>query len=298
MPGISFAEDEMNKRTDVLFGIPDWTEIREHGKTCVDMHFHTNCSDSYTDYGALMQLASRRGTGVAITDHNLVSNAIREDVPDDVLVIPGVEVSTSDGPHILVYFYERSDLKDFYESYLEPRLQSCPWLALKNCDTADLLDRLKDENCAISAAHPMGYLGSNKGVEVCIRKGYLDKSIVSGLDAYEVICSGMTHLNNISAIKSALEHGLNFTGGTDGHLLSEVGRVVTISESNTIEGFLNDLKSGKNSVVGLEKNLIKKGEMAAASLSKFLRHAPSAGAVQAHQLGKGIKRSIDTKTRK
>ena len=136
----------------VRFERPDWGAIRDSGDMAVDMHFHTSCSDSFTDVRAAVRLAAERGVGVAITDHNLIESLVRikgEDTP--VPVIPGMEVSTSDGPHILVYFYDLSDLERFWYRSIRPRLQECPWLALRDCPTERLLDLLEKENCVVSA---------------------------------------------------------------------------------------------------------------------------------------------------
>lgn len=269
---------------DVVFEAPDWGVLRSEGRMAVDMHYHTNCSDSFTDVRQAIRLADERGVGVAITDHNLISSLMKiKDEDQPVPVIPGMEVSASDGPHILVYFYELTDLERFWYRYIRPRLQECPWLALRDCPTETLLDMLERENCVVSAAHPMGYLLSNKGVEVCVRKGYLSQDTAKRLDAYEVICSGMTRESNLSALSAAERYGIGFTGGTDGHTLEEIGRVVTVSDASDTDGFLNDVLRHRVDVIGLEKTVPKKMRMASASCAKFIMHSPSTILVQSGQ---------------
>lgn len=280
---------------DAVFQEPDWAGIHESGRMAVDMHFHTNCSDSFTDPEVALDLAEKRGIGVAITDHNLISSLIKlKDRDLRVPVIPGMEVSTTDGPHILIYFYDISDLEEFWGREIRPRLRECPWLALRDCTTETLFGLLEKENCVVSAAHPMGYLGSSKGVEVCIRRGFLDESVTERLDAYEVICSGMTRQSNMAALESARRHGLMFTGGSDGHTLGELGRVVTVSDASDTDGFLDSILSGSADVVGLEKTVPKKVHMASASLARFMMHSPSAIRVQTSQ----AMMSADRSTRK
>ena len=276
----------------VRFERPDWEAIRDSGRMAVDMHFHTNCSDSFTDIDAAIKLAAERGVGVAITDHNLISSLVRikgRDIP--VPVIPGMEVSTSDGPHILVYFYDQDDLERFWYHNIRPRLQECPWLALRDCPTERLLEMLEGESCVVSAAHPMGYLMSNKGVEICIRKGYLDEDIARRLDAYEVLCSGMTRESNRESLMSATMYGIGFTGGTDGHTLGEIGNVVTVSDASEVDSFLDDVVRKRVDVIGLEKTVPKKVYMASASLSRFMMHSPSAIMVQTNQAVRSADRS-------
>ena len=269
---------------DVRFERPDWGAIRESGMMAVDMHFHTSCSDSFTDIDSALKLAEERGVGLAVTDHNLISSLVRiKDRRTPVPVVPGMEVSTSDGPHILVYFYDLRDLERFWYHEIRPRLQECPWLALRDCPTERLLDMLEGENCVVSAAHPMGYFGTNKGVEICIRKGYLKEDVARRLDAYEVLCSGMTRESNREALASAKRYGLGFTGGTDGHTLGELGNVLTMSEASDVGTFLEDVAQHRVNIVGLEKSIPKKVHMASASLSKFVMHSPSAIYVQTNQ---------------
>ncbi len=278
---------------EVEYCKPDLRALEDDGKMAVDMHFHTNCSDSFTDVDRLMELAQARRVGVAITDHNLIDSIRRIQGKEyTVPVIPGMEVSTSDGPHILVYFYEYKDLEGFWNREIRPRLNHCPWLALKDCPTESLLDLLEKESCVVSAAHPMGYMMSNKGVEVCISKGYLDPKVAERLDAYEVLCSGMTRRSNDLAREAAIRYGIGFTGGTDGHLMTEVGNVVTVSDATDIDGFLESIKNHEVDICGIEKSATKKVQMGSASTAKFVRHAPSTVHVQAEQALMSIKRGI------
>jgi len=260
------------------------------------MHIHTDCSDSYSNIKRLLKIARSRGVGMAVTDHNLITSLEAIDLEDqDVFIIPGMEVSTSDGPHILTYFYEMNDLRDFWEENIRPRLQSCPWLALRDCTTEKLLDLLEDRNCVVSGAHPMGYLGSNKGVEICNRKGYISDETVKRLDAYEVICGGMTREDNIEAVRSFGRYGLGITGGSDGHIAEDLGSVVTISEADDVESFLNNILKGKNHVRGSEKDFPRRALTGLTSFYNFLDYTPAVIKVQSYQMAKTIRRGTKRK---
>ncbi len=171
-----------------IFEEPDVLGLEKDGFICADMHFHTDASDSFTKVQDAVRLAKERHLALAITDHNLVSNAMKVAGRKDVVVIPGMEVSTTDGPHILVWFYDQKELNEYWKRVIKDRLRSCPWLALRDLTSEQLIDSLENENCVVSAAHPMGYFGNNKGLEGCIRKGYLPESLAKRLDAYEGIC--------------------------------------------------------------------------------------------------------------
>jgi hypothetical protein len=257
------------------FARPDCLALMSQGLQCADMHFHTRFSDSFTDVGSALKLAKARGTGLAITDHNLIQG-VEEAVSmkPDVMVIPGIEVSTWDGPHVLVYFYDASSLRSYWERCIRPNMSKSPWLAISK-GTEWLLDSLEGECCLVSAAHPMGYLMACKGLQKCIDKGRLADTVARRFDAYEVICSGMSRGENIGALKAAERYRLGFTGGTDGHLLWELGNVVTISESQDVEGFLKGVIEKRNRVIGMEKSSPTKVAMGTAVTARFMRYLPS-----------------------
>lgn len=273
-----------------VFAPADPMALTTDGWCCADLHFHTNCSDSFTALPQALRLAERRGTGMAVTDHNLVSAAAQAVRQDRVFIVPGMEISTTDGPHLLVYFYDARDLVSFWQTQIRPRLASCPWLALEDGPTARILDLLEGEPCLVGAAHPMGYLGNRKGVEVCIRHGLLSPAVAERLDFYEVICGGMTRKANKTALDAAQRYGLGRTGGTDGHLLSDLGHVVTAVRADDLEGFLNGILSGRTFVRGEEKNLLRKAETGSASCARFMEHLPSASYCQLQHVGRVLRR--------
>jgi len=289
-------EVKVSSETKIKFENPDWKSIEEAGYCCVDMHIHTDCSDSYSNIRRLLGIARSRNVGMAVTDHNLITSLETIDVEkEDLLIIPGMEVSTSDGPHILTYFYEMKDLRDFWYENIKPRIQSCPWLALKDCSTEKLLDLLENYNCVVSAAHPMGYLGSNKGVEICSRKGYISDDVIKRLDAYEVICGGMTREDNVEAVRSFNKYDLGITGGSDGHIAEDLGSVVTFSKADDAESFLDNIKKRENFVRGSEKDFQRRALTGLTSFYNFLDYTPSVIRVQSHQMAMTIKRGTKRK---
>jgi Predicted metal-dependent phosphoesterases (PHP family) len=259
----------------VVFSKPDWNDLRERGINAADMHFHTHYSDSYTDVKKAIKLAEKRNVGFAVTDHNLIGGAVEaSEVKTDVTIVPGIEISAWDGPHILVYFYDISDLKEYWKRSIKENVQRSPFLAISK-DTEWILNSLEDENCVISAAHPMGYFGFNKGMQKCINKNCLCDHITSRVDAYEVICSGMSHSGNVASRRFADICGLGYTGGTDGHLMRELGNVVTCTEEQGVEGMLNSIKKRTNFIIGQEKSFPSKVEMGVVTMTQYFRYIPS-----------------------
>jgi hypothetical protein len=242
----------------VYFERPIIEHIRASGFQAVDMHFHTNHSDAYTTVRSALSSAKRKGVGLAITDHNTPSGALEAHrLQTGVLLIPGMEVSAEDGPHILLFFYDLAEMVDFYHREIERRKGKSPYMAT-TLSTEDILECSARYNCVRAAAHPYGYFMFNRGVAKCVEKEYLGPETLSRFEAIEVINGGMTRNLNRKASDLAVKLGLGLVGGTDGHTLRGLGSVLTCGESGDVEGFLSDIVHRRSFVLGREKNLIDK----------------------------------------
>jgi len=256
----------------VLFEFPDLVQLRKEGFTAVDMHYHTNHSDGRASVHQVLSIARRSGFGLAITDHNEISASLKAfHDKGDLLIVPGMEVSAFDGPHILLYFYSISDLKHYFHHHIEPNRQGNPWMAIK-LRSQEIVDRAEGYGCITIAAHPYGYLLFNKGLNKCIDGGYISPECMKRFDGLEVICGGMAHSLNVKATKLAKEKNVSFTGGTDGHLLSDLGKVVTCAREDTLDGFLAAIESRRNLVIGKEKRAQQKIATGMIVMSKHSRY--------------------------
>ena len=276
----------------VRFEVPDLAQLRKEGLTAVDMHFHTNHSDGHVSVHQVLAKARRTGFGLAVIDHNVISGSLQAfQERGDLLIVPGMEVSAFDGPHILTYFYSPGDLEDFFRRHIEPNRQGSPWLAIK-LGTQEIIDRAESYNCVTIAAHPYGYLLFNKGLLKCIEGKYLPIEIAKRFDGFEVICGAMTHWVNLKAMKLAEERNMSFTGGTDGHLLSDAGEVVTCAPEDTLEGFLNAVASRRNLVIGYEKGTLRKIATGVVVMTKHSRYFVPAMAINYQQNAHRVKHYI------
>jgi predicted metal-dependent phosphoesterase TrpH len=256
----------------VRFEIPDMAEVEKEGLSAVDMHFHTDHSDGRASVHDVLAKARMRDFGAAITDHNVISGSLQAFRDrGDLLVVPGMEVSAFDGPHILTYFYSPRDLEDYFKRHIEPNRQGSPWLAIK-LGTQEIIDRAEEYNCVTIAAHPFGYLIFNKGLLKSIGAKYLPPELLARFDGLEVISGGMTHSLNLKAMRLAHEKALAFTGGTDGHLRSDLGGVVTCAHETTLEGFLDAIAARRNLVIGREKGPLQKLATGMVMIAKHTRY--------------------------
>ncbi len=242
------------------------------GRNCmaVDMHVHTCHSDSRIRVPDLIRHAERLGIGVAITDHNEIGGVLEAyQSPPRVPVIPGIEVSTAEGPHILLYFETPGELASFFTGHILPNRGESPFMATR-LTTQDLLDQASGYSCLKVAAHPFGYAVLNRGLLKCIENGTLPEGLSSLVDGYEVICGGMSYRLNRKAIRYAEQAGAGITGGSDAHLLRSVGTVLTCARAAGTGEFLGCVRGGDVRIAGRGTGPLEKGLTAGVIGAKFL----------------------------
>ncbi|PIN80752.1 hypothetical protein COV13_03080 [Candidatus Woesearchaeota archaeon CG10_big_fil_rev_8_21_14_0_10_32_9] len=229
------------------FEIKEFKELIERGYFGVDMHVHSCYSpDSSTSVESLLLKAKKEGFGLAITDHNSVEGSLlanklatSESRFKNILVIPGVEVTCSEGVHILFYFYSFDDLKKFNQEIIIPNLLNAMRLTISHFE---LLKRVKKYSCLISAAHPFGS-GS------C---GLYKLNKHADLDVLEGINGTISHKKNIRIQTLGVETHKKFTAGSDAHVLDYVGSVAVFCKNKSIKGVLDSIKKGQVIICGSE----------------------------------------------
>lgn len=269
-PPSGAGKEEAEPAPHVHLRTPHISDIRNEGYTCVDMHTHTVHSDSGITVHALLWRAAELGIGVAITDHNEIGGVIEayESEPT-VPVIPGIEVSALDGPHVLLYFPTVPSLIDYFERHVRGARQDSPYMAIR-LTTEEIITRAAQYDCLKVAAHPYGYAVMNRGVLKCVEKGVLPATLPARFDAIEVICGGMTRSLNRKAIAFAADTACGITGGSDAHCLSAVGSVVTCCPSAEPEGFIFCIRERRNRVAGTGISSLSKGVTLGIITGKYL----------------------------
>lgn len=256
----------------VRFERPRLGQLRSDGLLAADLHVHTNHSDSFTPVKAALKLARKRGVGLAITDHNTPSGAHEARRLDpELVVVPGMEITAADGPHLLLYFYSFSEMETFYRREVERHKGESPYLATGRT-TVELLEAARGYNVLTTAAHPYGYLFFNKGVGKSVERGDVAEDAYRRLHAVEALNGSMSRGVNRRAVDLAAQRRFVLTGGTDAHRLGDLGHVVTVAEASDLEGFLDAIAKGRASVVGLEKGPWGKVATAAHLTARFVPH--------------------------
>ena len=268
-------------------------KIREKGYTPVDMHIHTRHSDASISIPSLLSRAKHLGIGVAITDHNEIQGVVEaHHQAHDVLVIPGIELSSREGPHVLLYFYSVRDLDDFFTTHIKASLRKSQYMAIQ-MSVENILAAAEIYSCVKVAAHPFGYFGINRGILKCIDNKTLPPEIIRRIDAIEVICGGMGRELNDKATTYAVDHDSPITGGSDAHVLPSVGGVVTGVKADTVGGFLDGVLAKESIVIGSSANPLHKGMTAGVIAWNYIPYTVSSLQVHYEQNIPRMKRYLD-----
>lgn len=233
--------------TNVIFEKPNYENLIKQGYTCVDMHSHSRYSDGLSSLRSLHNKCKKLGIGIALTDHNEIRGSLKLSKNKDIFVIPGMETTASEGIHTLFYFYDKKELKEFYNKTIKPNLSKNPFSDLK-ISVIDLIESAGKYNCKICSAHPFGPM--NSGMHKFAEKEEY-KKILKKIDFIEALNSAHLHSENIRAERWGDSMGKGLTGGSDAHATVFLGKVVTCTKSR--DDFLDSI--GKESiVVGKEVN--------------------------------------------
>lgn len=256
----------------IFFQRPDLSDLGAQGFFPVDMHVHTCHSDAAPDIPAILNHISQTGTGVAITDHNEISGAMQAArTAHDSLIIPGIELDSAEGPHILLYFYDSADLADFFQKYISDKRSGKQYME-RYLSVEEILTAAEGYSCVTIAAHPYGYFGLTRGVLRCMEQQKLP-GIISRFDGIEAICGGMSLALNMKAALYADEHTIPVTGGSDAHILPDIGSVVTAVQADTIDGFLDGVIRKQSRVYGSPAGIVSRGTTAGVIARSYIPYS-------------------------
>lgn len=175
-----------------------------------DLQVHTDASPcSRASPEDVVQAAVDVGLdGLAITNHDTLEgyNAVNALAPGDLTVIPGVEVTTTQG-HLLAL-----DLNE-----VPPQ-----------GDPLTVIHKIHEQEGLAVLSHPFDKL----------REYYTDNldRIAAHIDGVEVLNSRcIVPQYNRNAHSFAKQHELSITGGSDAHFPMEVGRAYTMCEGSILD---------------------------------------------------------------
>ncbi|MEE9936010.1 MAG: PHP domain-containing protein [Deltaproteobacteria bacterium] len=271
--------DSLSSR--IKFDIPDLALLRRDFAV-FDMHFHTHFTDGRDPVWAIAARARALGIGVAITDHNDIRGAMEIEHYRDVPSIPGIEITSREGTHILVYFYERRHLKKFFTTYIRPFLG-------KDIMSSTRLGMEEIIHCAklfpSVTIFPHPYCVAYTGIcNLNFDSSRLER-LWEAVDGVEAINAENIHRWNLRCARLGTDLRKALTGGSDGHSLYSLGKAVTYAAcAKTGPAMLDAVKSGATRVIGKEINLFRKLAAGGAKLNVGVAATPD-------RLGKNIRYS-------
>jgi len=256
-------------KAKIDFKMPNHKQMEKAGFTSIDMHYHTKYSDGMRKVPIIIKKAKRLGIGVSITDHNDIRGALEINKCKDILSIPGIEVTSKEGVHTLFYFYNASELAEFYNYVILPNKEKNSHFT--SIPLNELLENSKDFNCIIVAAHPHG-VGRTSLCNDYNRDTNSNK-ILSYYDGIEVINGVNLRQMNRKSIPIAEKNNNMITGGSDGHTLFELGNCLTYLKYQADRNdFLDGIKKCQNFVMGKETNMIEKAMTLSTKLTLPIKH--------------------------
>ncbi len=177
-----------------------------------DLHTHSLYSDGVGTPGEMIKYAKSIGlNGIAITDHNEIKGALEalKLASPDFRVIPGIEVSSAAG-HILGLGVKEIIPRGLSASQTVEKIHAAGGIAI--------------------AAHPFDR----------IRQGVGDLIYSVDFDAVEVY-NGHTMMSSRSPREITKKLRVPAVGGSDAHLLSEIGSVVMDLEGDPFDAIVKGL---------------------------------------------------------
>ena len=243
-----------------------------HEYTVVDLHFHSHYSDGRDSVAKIAHNAHKLGIGVAITDHNQIQGALEIDAYKDILSIPGVELTSAEGSHLLVYFHDTGELSRFYEHHVVPFMGASVMSSL-SLSMAQIIRRARNYDCLIVFPHP--YCAMYTGVcNLQFSKKELHH-LLQNVDGIEVINAHNLKKWNLKCALLGFNLNKMMVGGSDGHALSHMGRVVTYARCpKNRDDFLSAIQANANQVMGKEIHLLRKVTANGLKLRSSINNCP------------------------
>ena len=239
----------------IQFEKPKIAELKKQN-TVVDLHFHSCYSDGHNTVEEIACKAQELGIGIAITDHNEIRAAVEIDGYRGVFSIPGIEITSSEGTHVLIYFYQVDKLEAFYNNDVIPHMGH-DIMSSTSLPMEEIIKRARKYKTVIIFPHP--YCGIYTGIQNTYFTEARRQKIFSMIDGVEVINAENMKKSNLRSALLGFNLGKGITGGSDGHRLPQMGKVVTYAPCDrSRQAFLEAIKTKKTKVIGKETDLFRK----------------------------------------
>ena len=240
--------------------------------TVVDLHFHSIHSDGADSVDVIARRARQLGIGIAITDHNAIDGAVALDRCEDLLSIPGIELTSREGAHVLVYFYQIDDLKAFYADHVAPRRGPTVMSSI-DLDVESIIRCARNYKSVVIFPHP--YSAAFTGICNHSVSDVQLSRLLKMADGVEVINSENLKRWNLKSALLGFNLDRAISGGSDGHGVQQMGSAVTYAAcERTREAFLDAVSRRQAKVMGTESRLLNKIQSNSAKLKISINNYP------------------------
>lgn len=216
------------------------------GMKLIDMHNHSSYSDGNNSIGEIVSRAKELNIGVCITDHNEIKGSL--EICKEILSIPSIELTSSNGYDLLAYFYSEKDAKEFFERNINNKIIKKGIIRTwkLNLEVIEFIEKLSDYNSFIALPHPFTHRPKNSYNYYSKKK---NEEILKKIDAIEGVNGMLREGRNKSAIKWAESLKKPIIGGTDSHNVRCFGNILTGCFAETRTEFLEEIKRNKNYII-------------------------------------------------
>ncbi|HHE76623.1 MAG TPA: PHP domain-containing protein [Candidatus Parcubacteria bacterium] len=224
-----------------------------------DLHIHTTFSDGLSSPKEVVSAAIKKGINcICVTDHNEIKGAIeamRFAFDKDILVIPGIEVTTKSG-HILGI-----NVKKEIKKGLSPE---------------KTIEEIRKQGGVAVIAHPFDWpTRSFRGGEKKILSFGSENVGIEAFNAGAIVKS-----SNSRALKFARKHNFIITAGSDAHEAKFIGRGylelpdVVKSEEDLTQSLKNNLGEPKGEPYNWKEllRLAKEVKVSSGELYNFIKN--------------------------
>ena len=256
----------------IKFERPNLDELTEN-YTVVDLHFHSRYSDGKNPVSAIAKRVRELGIGIAITDHNEIKGAVELDRYRGILNIPGIEITSIEGTHLLIYFYDIKSLKKFYKKDIKPRMGH-DVMSSTSLEMEEIITCARAFETVIIFPHP--YSATFTGIQNTYFPSDRLDHLFGLVDGIEVINAENLNKWNLRSALLGFNLDTGITGGSDGHHLPQLGRVVSYAPCpKSRRAFLDAVKCRETRVVGKESDIIRKVRSNSVKLRNNIRNYPN-----------------------
>jgi predicted metal-dependent phosphoesterase TrpH len=247
--------EDMNNTHRIVFTKPDLPKLTKR-YTVVDMHAHTQYSDGFSTVEEIAHRAHELGIGIAITDHNDIRGAVEIHNDTSILSIPGIEITSKEGAHLLLYFYDIESLERFYKREVRPHMGNSVMSSI-SLKMEEIIERARACKAIIIFPHP--YCAAYTGICNPLFSEERLRRLFDMVDGVEVINSQNLKKWNLRSAVLGFNLDKSITGGSDSHRLGHIGNVVSYAFcENNCEAFLDAVKNKQNKVMGKEIDMLRK----------------------------------------